>query len=54
MKELLTAASLIGTIFVVAKTVESMRNDAQRARDEAELLKMVREIHARVVEGRSG
>jgi hypothetical protein len=48
-EKLALAASLIGTIYVVSRTMQSMREEAARDAREKELLRMVQEIHARVV-----
>jgi len=47
-RDLLLAASVIGTIYMVSRTVQSMREEAVRDAREQELLRMVQEIHARV------
>jgi hypothetical protein len=47
-RDIFLAASVIGTIYMVTRTVQSMRDEAARDAREAELLRMVQEIHARV------
>jgi len=50
-RDLLLAASVIGTIYMVSRTVQSMREEAARDAREQELLRMVQAIHAKVVGG---
>lgn len=50
-RDLFLAASVIGTIYMVTRTVQSMREEAARDAREQELLRMVQAIHAKVVGG---